>query len=138
EVPDALREPRDPAALGATPTEEQRRWKELQSPETIGAPAPSATIASGITMVAMSHLQFKQEQLDPARMLRGVGASAGIVRGPARLIRDLRESAKLLRGDVLVCQSSNVSWIPLFTTAAAVVTEVGGALSHAAVVAREF
>jgi pyruvate,water dikinase len=41
-------------------------------------------------------------------------------------------------GDVLVCRSSNVSWIPLFTIAAAVVTDIGGPLSHAAVVAREF
>ena len=38
---------------------------------------------------------------------------------------------------MLVCQASNVSWGPLFSSAAAVVTEVGGALSHAAVVARE-
>jgi pyruvate,water dikinase len=41
-------------------------------------------------------------------------------------------------GEVLVCRSSNVSWVPLFTIAAAVVTDVGGSLSHAAVVAREF
>jgi pyruvate,water dikinase len=45
---------------------------------------------------------------------------------------------KMKPGDVLVCRSSNVSWIPLFTIAGAVVADVGGALSHAAVVAREF
>src|SRR5439155_1328017 len=64
--------------------------------------------------------------------------SAGVARGPARLVRNLEDFAKFRHGDVLVCQSSNVSWIPLFTSAAAVVTEVGGPLSHAAVVAREF
>src|SRR5205814_2025633 len=47
-------------------------------------------------------------------------------------------SATLQGGDVLVCQSSSVSWSPLCTSAAAVVTDVGGPLSHAAVVAREF
>ena len=41
-------------------------------------------------------------------------------------------------GDVLVCRQSTVSWAPLFTMAAAVVTEIGGSLCHAAVVAREF
>ena len=61
-----------------------------------------------------------------------------MARGPARLVRNLEEFAKFQNGDVLVCQSSNVSWIPLFTSAAAVVTEVGGPLPHAAVVAREF
>ena len=89
-------------------------------------------------MVGLSHLFFKEVQHDPSRALRGVGASAGVARGPARLIRDLGEFGKFRPGDVLVCQASNVSWIPLFTSAAAVVTEVGGALSHAAVVAREF
>ncbi|TMC79808.1 MAG: hypothetical protein E6J09_01130 [Chloroflexi bacterium] len=138
EIREALREPRDLSSLIASRREEQRRWKSMVSPETIGAPAPPATIASGTSLVAMSHLQFKQRQDDPARTLRGVGASAGVVRGPARLIRDLAESGKLRRGDVLVCQASNVSWIPLFVSAIAVVTEVGGALSHAAVVAREF
>ena len=89
-------------------------------------------------MIGQSFLLYREEQADPSRMLRGVGASAGIARGPARLIRELTEFAKFRSGDVLVCQASNVSWIPLYTSAAAVITEVGGALSHAAVVAREF
>jgi len=59
-------------------------------------------------------------------------------RGRATIVRTLADFPKMSRGDVLVCRSSNVSWIPLFTIAAAVVTDVGGALSHAAVVAREF
>lgn len=138
EVRDALREPRDLSALVAARTEELRRWTSMVSPETIGAPAPAAAMASAASLVAMSHLMFKQRQDDPARTLRGVGASAGVVRGPARLIHELGESGKLRRGDVLVCQASNVSWIPLFVSAIAVVTEVGGALSHAGVVAREF
>ena len=86
----------------------------------------------------MGHLLYRADQDDPSRALRGAPASAGVARGPARLVRNLEEFAKFHRGDVLVCQSSNVSWIPLFTSAAAVVTEVGGPLSHAAVVAREF
>ena len=88
--------------------------------------------------VPIWHLLHREVQDDPSRALRGAPASAGVARGPARLVRNLEEFAKFQRGDVLVCQSSNVSWIPLFTSAAAVVTEVGGPLSHAAVVAREF
>jgi len=89
-------------------------------------------------MIGQSFLLYREQQSDPSRVLRGVGASAGIARGPARLIRELTEFARFRSGDVLVCQASNVSWIPLYTSAAAVITEVGGALSHAAVVAREF
>jgi len=133
EVRDALREPRDLAALIAGREKEQDEWRRMEAPETIGdkdAPTPKTA--------PIWHLLYRETQDDPSRALRGAPASAGVARGPARLVRNLEEFAKFKRGDVLVCQSSNVSWIPLFTSAAAVVTEVGGALSHAAVVAREF
>ena len=71
-------------------------------------------------------------------MLKGVAASGGVRRGKAKLVWTTDDFKKMTPGDVLVCRSSNVSWIPLFTIAGAVVTDVGGALSHAAVVAREF
>jgi pyruvate,water dikinase len=138
EIRDALAAPRDLAELIAERRAEQDRWRSMEAPETVGGPAAAASLASGTTMVAMSHLLFKARQDDPNRILRGAGASAGIARGPARLVRSLDEFAKFRGGDVLVCQSSNVSWIPLFVSASAVVTETGGALSHAAVVAREF
>jgi pyruvate,water dikinase len=53
-------------------------------------------------------------------------------------VTDDGDFSKVRAGDVLVCRSSTVSWVPLFTMATAVVTEIGGSLSHAAVVAREF
>jgi phosphoenolpyruvate synthase/pyruvate phosphate dikinase len=137
EVRQALRHPADLSALIAERTEEQIRWRTFVAPETIGA-ADAAQQRSGTGTIAMRHLLYRAEQDDPTRVLRGAAASAGVARGPARLIRELDEFPRFQRGDVLVCQSSNVSWIPLFTSASAVVTDVGGALSHAAVVAREF
>jgi pyruvate,water dikinase len=134
EVRDALREPRDLSALIATREAEQARWRLLEAPETLGDP----DVGLGPKVGPIWHLLYREAQDDPSRALRGAPASAGVARGPARLVRDLEDFAKFQRGDVLVCQSSNVSWIPLFTSAAAVVTEVGGPLSHAAVVAREF
>ncbi|MEK6225842.1 MAG: PEP/pyruvate-binding domain-containing protein [Chloroflexota bacterium] len=138
EVRSALRAPTDLSALIAEREAEQRRWKELEPPETLGVPPPPWQRGSSTRMIGQSFLLYREQQTDPSRMLRGAGASAGIARGPARLIRELTEFAKFKSGDVLVCQASNVSWIPLFVSAAAVITEVGGALSHAAVVAREF
>jgi phosphoenolpyruvate synthase/pyruvate phosphate dikinase len=134
EVRDALREPRDLSPLIAEREKEQSEWRRLEAPETLGQPDAGLSAKSG----PIWHLLYREAQDDPTRALRGAPASAGIARGPARLVRNLEEFAKFQRGDVLVCQSSNVSWIPLFTSAAAVVTEVGGPLSHAAVVAREF
>lgn len=138
EVREALRSPMDLTALIEERTAEQRRWQELKSPETIGAAAPPWDRAASRRMAGQGFLLYRETQSDPARVLRGIGASAGVARGPARLIRDVAEFRKFKAGDVLVCQSSNVSWVPLFSSAAAVITEVGGALSHAAVVAREF
>ena len=82
-------------------------------------------------------LNYRAQQ-DAAGVIKGVPASSGLRRGRAKLVRSLADFPKMTKGDVLVCRSSNVSWIPLFTIAAAVVTDVGGSLSHAAVVAREF
>jgi pyruvate,water dikinase len=130
EVRDALRAPRDLAALIAERKAELERWRSFEAPETIGGAHDAAR--------PMAFLLYRAEQGDTSRELHGAPASAGVARGPARLIRNLEEFARLRRGDVLVCQSSNVSWIPLFVNAAAVITEVGGPLSHAAVVAREF
>lgn len=73
-----------------------------------------------------------------ADMLRGTGASAGIVRGPARVTLSQDDFDRIQPGDVIVCPSSNPSWVPVFTIAGGLVTNAGGVLSHAAVVAREF
>src|SRR5207247_2001672 len=136
ETRDALRRPRDLGGLILAREAEQAQWKLLEPPETIGQ--ENAAQTAGAKAGPLWDLLYRAEQDDLSRALRGAPASAGVARGPARLVRNLEEFAKFQRGDVLVCQSSNVSWIPLFTSAAAVVTEVGGPLSHAAVVAREF
>lgn len=70
--------------------------------------------------------------------LKGVGASSGVVRARARVIRDENEFARLQVGEILVCRYTNPAWTPLFTIAAGVVTDIGGAVSHAAIVAREY
>lgn len=73
-----------------------------------------------------------------ADMLRGTGASAGVVRGPARITLSQEDFGRIKPGDIIVCPSSNPSWVPVFTIAGGLVTNTGGVLSHAAVVAREF
>jgi pyruvate,water dikinase len=75
---------------------------------------------------------------DDADLLLGTGASPGIVRGPARVTLGPDDFGRIRSGDVIVCPSSNPSWVPVFTLAAGLVTNTGGILSHAAVVAREF
>jgi len=79
----------------------------------------------------------KAESDDPA-LLRGSAASAGKARGPARVVLSNADFAKVEGGDILVCPSSNPSYVPLFGVIGGLVTDTGGVTSHAAVVAREF
>jgi pyruvate,water dikinase len=70
--------------------------------------------------------------------MQGVAGSPGIVSGPARVIHGPDEFGTLQRGEILVAPLTNPTWTPLFAVASAVITEVGGILSHGAIVAREY
>ncbi|MBW2529366.1 MAG: phosphoenolpyruvate synthase [Deltaproteobacteria bacterium] len=72
------------------------------------------------------------------RELAGLPASGGVVEGPARILLDGPGSVDLRPGEILVARTTDVGLTPLFLVAAGVVTELGGPLSHAAIVAREY
>jgi phosphohistidine swiveling domain-containing protein len=67
----------------------------------------------------------------------GAPVSPGLVEGRVRVVLDPRQ-ADLLPGEILVCPGTDPSWTPLFLTAAGLVMEVGGMMTHGAVVAREY
>lgn len=69
--------------------------------------------------------------------MTGQAGSPGVASGPARVVRGPGDFGGVRPGDVLVCRATDPAWTPLFGIAAAVVTETGGPLSHAAIVARE-
>lgn len=70
--------------------------------------------------------------------LRGRPVSPGIARGPARIITSPEEFDRVQKGDILVTLAPDPGWTPIFGTIAGLVSERGGQLSHAAVVAREY
>ncbi|HEX5383671.1 MAG TPA: PEP-utilizing enzyme, partial [Propionibacteriaceae bacterium] len=69
--------------------------------------------------------------------VRGFPGSAGVVEARVRVINDAADGGALQPGEALVTTVTNVGWTPLFPRAAAVITDVGAPLSHAAIVARE-
>jgi rifampicin phosphotransferase len=73
----------------------------------------------------------------PAGALVGLPVSAGTIEGRARIILDMAE-ADLEAGDILVTAYTDPSWTPLFVAISALVTEVGGLMTHGAVIAREY
>lgn len=74
----------------------------------------------------------------PSGSVRGLGASAGVYEGVARVVDNPEQFDEVKKGEVLVCKMTSPSWVVLFTKIGGLVTDSGGALSHPAVVSREF
>ncbi|HEY3061267.1 MAG TPA: PEP-utilizing enzyme [Chloroflexota bacterium] len=103
----------------------------------LGAPPPpDLIIGAGLTGSAPSP-PAPLTAGEGRHTLRGLAAAAGQASGPARIIRHPDEGGRLQRGDILVAPSTDPGWTPLFLRCAGLVTEVGGYLSHGAIVARE-
>jgi pyruvate,water dikinase len=73
-----------------------------------------------------------------AKLLEGIPVSPGIVTGPARVILRTDDHEQVLHGEILIAPFTDPAWSPYFITAAGVVMEQGGILSHGSIVAREY
>jgi pyruvate,water dikinase len=120
QILDKLAEWTPPPALGVTP-------ETVTDPMTI--------MLWGVTTERVYAWASEQSG---GQVLSGAAASAGIVEGLARVVRSVDEIAQVREGEVLVCGSTSPAWAPIFTKIAATVTDVGGVMSHAAIVCREY
>ncbi|HMC99255.1 MAG TPA: PEP-utilizing enzyme, partial [Ferruginibacter sp.] len=80
--------------------------------------------------------EYKRENL-PAEALVGLAVSSGVIEGRARVILNM-EDAAIEDGDIVVTSFTDPSWTPLFVSIKGLVTEVGGLMTHGAVIAREY
>ncbi|MEE6450848.1 phosphoenolpyruvate synthase [Gottfriedia acidiceleris] len=80
--------------------------------------------------------EYKRENL-PTEAIVGLAVSSGVIEGRARVILNM-EDANLEEGDILVTSFTDPSWTPLFVAIKGLVTEVGGLMTHGAVIAREY
>lgn len=118
--------------------DEARDWL-LTSPPT--GTNPKDFIAKRRATYRLVNARWQANRPQPktrGSIFRGTAASPGRARGIARIVLDEMQFDRLRPGEILVCPHSNPSWTPLFLTAAAVVSDTGGAASHAAIVAREY
>ncbi|HWI63037.1 MAG TPA: PEP/pyruvate-binding domain-containing protein [Symbiobacteriaceae bacterium] len=113
-------------------------YRHARRDELQALPAPDVILGEK----AVVNLRLEPQQTGAVReqtgVHQGVAVSSGQARGPARLIRHPSEGTALRKGEVLVAPSTDPAWTPLFLRASAVVMEVGGYLSHGAIVAREY
>ena len=117
---------------------EMDRFRAIQPPPALGTPpqGPPPDDPMGRAMGKFFGPP-PQESGDPDVLL-GSPSSRGKVQGTARVVLSLAEAGKLVPGDIMVAPSTMPAWTPLFASIVAVVTDAGGALSHAAIVAREY
>ncbi|NOX87894.1 MAG: hypothetical protein GXO77_02630 [Calditrichaeota bacterium] len=78
------------------------------------------------------------EEEAPEGSLSGIPCSAGVAEGRVRVILQAERSGALQKGEILVTRATNPGWTPLMALAGGIITEIGGALSHGAIIAREF
>jgi pyruvate,water dikinase len=115
--------------------DERERWSKIVPPLFIGTEPPPGTPRQP---TLERFFGFGKEPSRDPKVITGRGASTGVVTGTAKVVRTLSESDKLEQGDILVCEMTMPSWTPLFSIVSAVVADSGGALSHCAIVAREY
>jgi pyruvate,water dikinase len=137
--------PRGPAywpALVAQRREAIREWSKHGTPPALGPVPdviddPAIVMLWGITRESLD-MWLKAGTDSASSEIRGFAASSGVVEGTARVVKSVEEIGRLQTGDILVCQITNPTWAPIFQKIAGTVSDIGGSMSHAAIVAREF
>jgi pyruvate,water dikinase len=90
------------------------------------------------TFIALGHLFGSSQVQNEERILYGIAASKGVYEGPARRVSGPSEFGQIAKGDVLVTESTTEAFNILLPLLGGIVTDNGGLLSHAAIVAREY
>lgn len=116
-------------------------WADMESSPALGEVPdmiddPAIVMLWGITRDSLD--QWLNAGEENPNEIKGFAASSGVVEGTARVVRSVQEISRLQEGDILVCQVTNPTWAPVFQKIAAAVSDIGGSMSHAAIVAREY
>src|SRR6478609_4477489 len=98
---------------------------------------PAIVMLWGITRENLDSWLNEGSEGDPNE-LKGFAACSGVVEGTARVVKSVAEIGRIQQGDILVCQVTNPTWSPIFQKIGAAVSDIGGSMSHMAIVAREY
>lgn len=127
-----------PSAFTDTLAERYGQWLELADRE------PPYVVQRGVPVPPISEWPLRRRSGDEAgegaaadTVLTGIPGSPGTVTARTRVVLDLDEADALEPGEILVCTTTDPSWVPLFMISSAVVCEIGAQASHAVIVSRE-
>ncbi len=144
ELREALQQGGDHGSTAARRRAELAAAAQVTPPDALGTPppppAPGDFVDPFMDSLVSRLLGIKpppEGEQDPD-VIDGVAGSPGVYRGVARVVRSLDEAGDLEDGEIMVCEMTLPPWVPMFAIAGAVVADVGGVMSHCAIVAREF
>lgn len=122
-----------PASMKAAVLERRAVWKaEQQLTPPMILPVGSKYMGMDVEKLT------KGGPSDDEHVIKGFGSSQGMVTATARVLLGPQDFGQMRPGDVLVAPITTPAWTPLFALAAAIVTDIGGPLSHSSIVAREY
>jgi len=120
------------------------KFRQFTPPPALGVPPETITepftiMLWGITTDSIKNwLEAAVVSREETTELKGFPASPGVVEGIARVIKSVDELNELQEGEILVASTTSPSWTPVFNKIGAAITDVGGIMSHAAIVCREY
>ena len=115
------------------------RLSEWTPPPALGAMPEEVSDPIVVMLWGVTPQRLKEwARTDGGNELSGAPASPGEVEGPARVVRGLGDLDTVRAGEILVCTVTSPAWSPIFSKIAATVTDIGGIMSHAAIVSREY
>ena len=116
------------------------RLADWTPPPALGA-VPEAVTDPALVMlwgVTTERVQEWARSAETDGELTGTAASPGLAEGPARVVKTVKEISDIREGEILVCTITSPAWAPIFSKIEAAVTDIGGVMSHAAIVCREY
>ncbi len=144
EVRDAMANGTDLSATVAARKAELDACAQATPPDILGTPPPPPQpgdfvdpFMDAVTSRLLGIKPPPEGEQDPD-LIDGVAGSPGTYTGVARVVRSLEAAGDLEDGEIMVCEMTLPPWVPMFAIAGAVVADVGGVMSHCAIVAREF
>jgi rifampicin phosphotransferase len=140
EVVDALENGGDQRKLVAERRASFERAGKVTPPSPLGTPPPPPEVPDPFMDALVTRLlgMVPPDENPDTNVLKAVAGSPGVYTGKARVCRSLAQATDdLEEGEVMVVEMTLPPWVPLFSLAGAVVSDVGGVLSHSAIVARE-
>ena len=121
-------------SLAERVTERKASWRRFKA----ATPPPMLPLKERYMGMKVDAFLAQATDENAGGTLKGVATSPGVVTAPARVLHGPEDFDQMRPGEVLVAGATTPAWTPLFAMASAVVTDIGGPLSHGSIVAREY